>query len=1249
MKRLLVALAALLFSVSAQAQTEPFGTYVGGLPSAGSISGIDKMYVLQGGVSKSVSPSLILTTPGGSSGNIQFNNGGIFGGLTDVQVTSRIQLFSNSLSGAVPGSGGGTTNFLRADGTWAVPTGGGAGNPAAPTNAIQFNSAGAFGGSANLTWDGTNVIIGNNASVDNNRLQVVGLSTSVAASISQIAFNNSNNNATMQLKFSRGVTVGSQVITQNGDWLGSYEFLGSDGVAFKYGAALYAQVDAVPAANSMPTRLLFGTTPTGSTSYTERMRIASTGNIGIGSTTPNLASWNSNSRVLTIAGPGTVSTSRGILELANNSTDLNGLLVGVVDFIQTAQSGLEVGQISVTVDGATAGNRGGFMSFNTKSNGSGGTNEAMRIDRSQSVITGDQVAQGFTQIDAGNPGAWLQIASSTNKDFAWNSITVGNQSNSLEYASAKTRGATPGVFTTTVSGDALMRWRMYGTDGTSYVQAATFASTIDGAVATNIVPGRWAWSTMDTAGSLVERMRIDNSGRVTTSVAAANTAPQFIDTFNDLAGLQVFTKGGINFGIHSYGYNHAPGQIELSNTRGTTIGTLTALLSTDQLGVVDFAGADGTNLINTAQIQANVDGAVGTGSIPSRLGFFTSPASAGDYGYKEAMRIDSTQSAIGVFQTIGTNTVAASWNVINSSNSGTGATGTLNLENSFKGLSATATVTITNASPAVFTITGHGYVPGQVLQFTTTGTLPTGLSLATNYYVIATGLTANAFEVSLTPGGTAVNTSSAGSGTHTSNPQTNVLNPPTPVVQIGPNGLTGALTTAAVSITQTWNTTGAVDAGLLINVTNVASPANSALLDAQVGGTSQFAFLNSADYTGVGGVAIANPVFQLGGGGTNGVFLTPSSGALWIGRAGFGNSVAIGYTSGGSFGPGVITLANGGYAFTNSTALTNGLVSGNDVIMRRDAAGVLALNVGVSAQGFRVYNTADAATAPTNYERGVFDWQTTTNVLTIGTQAGGTGTVRTLALIVGTTATQLTLSTTGQASLFGSNVAYTFAGADTGMYNPASTVVAFKSAGNWIGDFDFNHGAKVPLGQPFAWAAGPANGPDTGWSRIAATVIAAGNGSSADVSGYIQWGGQKRVTSDVTFTSTTTLATVTGLSANVAAGRTYSFVAELSWTDAAAGGLQLAISGTATATNIIYDGYIIDSAANGIKGNAQATALGTAVASSTTTGTAGHAKVSGTITVNAAGTLLVQAAQNTSNGTATTIKRGSYFIVQDMP
>jgi len=68
--------------------------------------------------------------------------------------SSPIDIFTSLLPGLVPASGGGTTNFLRADGTFAAPPGGA---PASPTTSVQFNNAGVFGGSANFTYNtGTN-------------------------------------------------------------------------------------------------------------------------------------------------------------------------------------------------------------------------------------------------------------------------------------------------------------------------------------------------------------------------------------------------------------------------------------------------------------------------------------------------------------------------------------------------------------------------------------------------------------------------------------------------------------------------------------------------------------------------------------------------------------------------------------------------------------------------------------------------------------------------------------------------------------------------------------------------------------------------------------------------------------------------------------------------------------------------------------------------------------------------------------
>ncbi len=74
---------------------------------------------------------------------------------------------------------------------------------------------------------------------------------------------------------------------------------------------------------------------------------------------------------------------------------------------------------------------------------------------------------------------------------------------------------------------------------------------------------------------------------------------------------------------------------------------------------------------------------------------------------------------------------------------------------------------MTVASPAVVTLSSHGLTENDSIQFTTTGALPTGLLPSVTYYVIAAGLTSSEFELSLTLGGVAINTTGTQSGVHT--------------------------------------------------------------------------------------------------------------------------------------------------------------------------------------------------------------------------------------------------------------------------------------------------------------------------------------------------------------------------------------------------------------------------------------------------------------------------------------------------
>lgn len=75
-------------------------------------------------------------------------------------------------------------------------------------------------------------------------------------------------------------------------------------------------------------------------------------------------------------------------------------------------------------------------------------------------------------------------------------------------------------------------------------------------------------------------------------------------------------------------------------------------------------------------------------------------------------------------------------------------------------------VSISNASPCVVTWTAHNMPVNAALRFTTTDTLPAGLSVDTTYY-ISEVVDVDNFKISATQGGANINTTSAGVGIQT--------------------------------------------------------------------------------------------------------------------------------------------------------------------------------------------------------------------------------------------------------------------------------------------------------------------------------------------------------------------------------------------------------------------------------------------------------------------------------------------------
>jgi len=137
-----------------------------------------------------------------------------------------------------------------------------------------------------------------------------------------------------------------------------------------------------------------------------------------------------------------------------------------------------------------------------------------------------------------------------------------------------------------------------------------------------------------------ERARLDTSGRLLVGTTSSTKNIQDNDkqaivlqgNANN-GGLSVTTYNGTSFS------DSTGPRLNFQRSRGTTDGTMTVVTPGDLLGEVEFRGADGTNFISAATINAFSDGTPGSNDMPGRLVFSTS--SDGASSPTERMRINA--------------------------------------------------------------------------------------------------------------------------------------------------------------------------------------------------------------------------------------------------------------------------------------------------------------------------------------------------------------------------------------------------------------------------------------------------------------------------------------------------------------------------------------------------------------------------------------------------------------------------------
>ena len=360
-----------------------------------------------------------------------------------------------------------------------------------------------------------------------------------------------------------GGTISSPAAINSSQLIGVVQARGYDGSSYRVGANITISTDGAVTSTSSPAYVSVATTPSGSTTPQERLRITSAGFVGIGTTSPT-------SR-LDVAGYTKIGNYTGTfqgLSLQNNNDSSSAETVSFLDSLNnlgTIDSNIFFGH---QTDGAS------YIALGTTPAGSRSSDR--RVERVR--ITGS----GNVGIGTASPQAVLHVE----RDQAAESGIFINNPNAGGYVAVRFGNSDRGT-----NGDHLV----YG--GTVLGLRSKTGTGI----------------TFEPAGS--EKARLDSSGRLLVGTSSARGDHVFqIEGSNYELSSPRFTRFGDNA--------VSPGVV-LAKTRGTTAGSNTIVNAEDRLGRLEFQGTDGTATRTAALIDVFVDGTPGTNDMPGRLVFST--------------------------------------------------------------------------------------------------------------------------------------------------------------------------------------------------------------------------------------------------------------------------------------------------------------------------------------------------------------------------------------------------------------------------------------------------------------------------------------------------------------------------------------------------------------------------------------------------------------------------------------------------
>ena len=450
----------------------------------------------------------------------------------------------------------------------------------------------------------------------------------------------------LTLGVSKSTAIGSNGLVDDDTIAGIVNFTANNSSNFRTVAQVKAEIDGTPSTTSMPGRLLFSTTSSGNITPTERMRIDSSGNVGIGTNSP--------SSLLTVEASTGDATATIHAAQNDSGADAQLELETSNDFAESAVAFKDSTGLAGSVRYNHGDNAIRFL-------GKGNNAEMARMDSSGRLLIG--VTSSYAAANADD----LQIGDRTASTER--GITIGSTAGGgIRFADASSTDA--GIIEYSHSSNVM---RFY-TDATERLQInSTGKATIKGATNGELALKAGSSSGNDTIqfqnssgstrGNLTydtdnnfllfnvnqsERMRIDSSGRFLVNKSGSPSA-------GEGSQAPVFIQGKI-------GSTNNPGMLALARGQSGV-----EMANGSSLGVVTFTDDSGDDY---AQIKGAVDGSSSSTDHPGRITFLTTPD--GSSSPTERMRISSS-GRIGVANTLGgQDTSSSNLSVYGNSSTATG-------------------------------------------------------------------------------------------------------------------------------------------------------------------------------------------------------------------------------------------------------------------------------------------------------------------------------------------------------------------------------------------------------------------------------------------------------------------------------------------------------------------------------------------------------------------------------------------------